>query len=68
MKRNARFVRLQGIGGCTLGGWRSHESELCAGVLEMSGSHTQRKKCLAAPAIVGEAAILTKQMPELSSR
>ncbi|CAL5221214.1 g3363 [Coccomyxa viridis] len=41
---------------------------LQSGVLEMSGNSTQRKMCLAAPAIVGETAILTKHMPELSSR
>lgn len=45
-------------------------SEYCgvAGVLEMTAKSSSLRKCLSAPAIIGEAAILNKHLPELSTR
>lgn len=39
-----------------------------AGTLEMISKHFQQRKLLAAPAVIGESAILTHSMPELQRR
>ena len=49
---------------------RQHQLQLAcgAGALEMSAKDISMRKNLSAPAIIGEAAILNKELPELATR